>query len=554
MKKFIYTIIAVLGILMPASLWAQNPYAVLSEDSTVVTFYYDDQKAARGGIDINTSYIKWDKKSPYGSATTAVFDNSFANYFPTSTAHWFEKCSSLVTISGIQNMKTDNVTNMSYMFSGCSGLTSLDLSSFKTDSVTSMFFMFSSCSELTTIYVTTDWNTKKIISSNDMFSGCTNLIGGAGTKYDPEHTNHTYAHIDGGKTNPGYFTDINRIGVIATFDGLTAYVSGGAELDEAFEEVGGRAEAAKTIAAIVWENDNAITSEMLQGFDNPNLLIYVANDTLAPAGVKNLVVDGVCKNIVLTDVTSGNNNFFAPREFNVESISYTREFKQATEKDVSRGWEGIALPFTVQTITHSERGAIAPFDNAKSNYHFWLHEATEQGAIDATEIEANKAYIISMPNSELYPEVYCLNGSVTFSAENALVPVTEVKPVTLSDGITMTPAFQSVAKTDDVYALNVGESYESYPEGSVFVKNYKEIRPFEVYTQHSNPSSARIITISSLIGGNGTTGIESFQNRTESGTTNIYDLQGRKVKATATTLESLPKGIYIINNKKVVVR
>jgi hypothetical protein len=35
---------------MPMKLWAQEPYAVLSEDSTVLTFYYDDQKAARNGL------------------------------------------------------------------------------------------------------------------------------------------------------------------------------------------------------------------------------------------------------------------------------------------------------------------------------------------------------------------------------------------------------------------------------------------------------------------------------------------------------------------------
>ena len=135
MKKFIYTIIAVLGILMPASLWAQTgntgttgsdeagnkeAYVVLSEDNTVVTFYYDDQKATRGGIDINTKDIPYNSKSPYGSATSAVFDNSFADYFPTSTAHWFEDCSSLVNISGIQNLKTDKVTKMSLMFRECS--------------------------------------------------------------------------------------------------------------------------------------------------------------------------------------------------------------------------------------------------------------------------------------------------------------------------------------------------------------------------------------------------------------------------------------------------
>ena len=42
--------------------------------------------------------------------------------------------------------------------------------------------------------------------SADVFKGCTALVGGQGTKYDAEHTDYTYAHIDGGTDNPGYFT------------------------------------------------------------------------------------------------------------------------------------------------------------------------------------------------------------------------------------------------------------------------------------------------------------------------------------------------------------
>ena len=40
-----------------------------------------------------------------------------------------------------------------------------------------------------------------------MFTGCEQLVGGKGTVYDEEHSNHDYAHIDGGTTNPGYFTE-----------------------------------------------------------------------------------------------------------------------------------------------------------------------------------------------------------------------------------------------------------------------------------------------------------------------------------------------------------
>jgi hypothetical protein len=39
-----------------------------------------------------------------------------------------------------------------------------------------------------------------------MFRNCPNLVGGQGTKYDESHTDATYAHIDGGESNPGYLT------------------------------------------------------------------------------------------------------------------------------------------------------------------------------------------------------------------------------------------------------------------------------------------------------------------------------------------------------------
>ena len=39
-----------------------------------------------------------------------------------------------------------------------------------------------------------------------MFYDCTNLVGGKGTKFNPEVRDKTRAKIDGGKENPGYFT------------------------------------------------------------------------------------------------------------------------------------------------------------------------------------------------------------------------------------------------------------------------------------------------------------------------------------------------------------
>ena len=111
------------------------------------------------------------------------------------------------TMLDVSNFNTSNVTNMSYMFSG-SKATTLDLNNFDTSKVTNMSYMFSSSTNLKTIYVSNKFNTDKVTSSTYMFYGCTKLIGGAGTKYNSSYVDKTYAHIDGGTSSPGYFTDI----------------------------------------------------------------------------------------------------------------------------------------------------------------------------------------------------------------------------------------------------------------------------------------------------------------------------------------------------------
>ena len=142
-------------------------YAVLSDEGKTVTFYYDMQKASRSGVVINYE--------AYGSTiTTAVFDASFADYRPTSTAYWFYKCTNLTSITGINHLNTDNVTNMSCMFDDCSSLTSLDVSGFKTDNVTDMRYMFDGCSGLTSLDLS-NFNTSNVTDMSGMFSWCPSL-------------------------------------------------------------------------------------------------------------------------------------------------------------------------------------------------------------------------------------------------------------------------------------------------------------------------------------------------------------------------------------------
>ena len=111
------------------------------------------------------------------------------------------------TILDVSNFNTSKVTNMGLMFWN-SKATTLDLSNFDTSNVIFMDNMFYNSTNLKTIYVSNKFNTDEVPSSTNMFYGCTKLIGGAGTKYNSSYVDKTYARIDGGTSNPGYFTSI----------------------------------------------------------------------------------------------------------------------------------------------------------------------------------------------------------------------------------------------------------------------------------------------------------------------------------------------------------
>ena len=968
MKKRLLSLLFVMfAVLMPTKLWAQEPYARVSFDedgNQVLTFYYNTAKN-EGDYDIANYTIAWSRgwDSNSGYIKTVVFDTSFADYRPTSTASWFQGCSSLSSITGIENLKTDsvtdmgsmftdcssltsldvsgfktdNVTDMGSMFSGCSSLASLDVSGFKTDKVTSMGYMFNHCSGLTTldvsgfktdnvtdmsamfyncsgltsldvsgfktdsvmyvsdmfwgcsnlktIYVGSEWNTEKVEYGDNLFTGCTSLVGGSGTTYDANHVDYTYAHIDGGPNNPGYFTDKNAPIVAETvetptfrfaymydtdltietetpdaeiyytlngrmlegddtnfgYNSLSKYINwsvwgdnkqeakiqnGGyngsyclmfasrtdslfesaqagykfsrpltegdyytirfmarsksgngklqfycqndtlpntrsaadtltigsqfadyevtvkidndktnqfvlnfgavadtyyidnvlfgpvisdttnqlrtlyerpiemrqgmtikavavkqgmkdsepavwdyffegwmnllqtyekgrwiceeaygnpnvplsmvdnvrvrledmlyryyeRRLEERFDDaellavademmsyasiiesmmrgfivdgvsyhatdsthaeviasqdyyspyrnvitvakevhyndldfqvigVAQGAFANSELAAIVWNPTVALKYEDVAVINNPNLLVYVNEASLAPENIKNVVVNKVAKNIELVDAANG--NFYCPVPFTAEAISYTREFSQETMIGVSRGWEGIALPFDVQTISHEKQGVISPFSRNDNNKHFWLRRLSSNGLVAADKIEANTPYVISMPNCSEYPAEFNLPGRITFSSVNVTVPVTETRTLALADStIMMASTMQRLNRSSSYYALNVGEARGQYLEGSVFECDYREVRPFEAYTIHRGETPAPRFVPIKLLNGD-TTGIEDVRGLMSDGEgENWYDLNGRR-------LQSKPsqKGVYLHNGHKVIIR
>ena len=96
--------------------------------------------------------------------TVPAFDTSKV----TNMNRMFSSCESL---TAVPTFDTSNVTDMTYMFNSCESLTAVP--TFDTSNVTSMKYMFSSCRNLTTI---PQLDTGKVTDMSFMFGSCGSLI------------------------------------------------------------------------------------------------------------------------------------------------------------------------------------------------------------------------------------------------------------------------------------------------------------------------------------------------------------------------------------------
>ena len=257
-------------------------YTVFDAASGVMTYYCDNKMNSRAGDykeifipkkDYQTTRLEAYKY--YSNVKKVVIDPSMKDYPYTSMCSLFGKVfdaetngskglENMTEIEGLENLPTANVTDMSFMFSKCASLHTVDLGSFNTANVTDMQGMFSDCnaldsvnlssfntanvtdmegmfyycsslksldlhafniakledtkqmfaycSSLETIYCNDDWSQSAVLTeSGYMFKGCEALEGGKGTKYDFLVTDTTYARPDGGKDHPGYFTPVKEL-------------------------------------------------------------------------------------------------------------------------------------------------------------------------------------------------------------------------------------------------------------------------------------------------------------------------------------------------------
>ena len=227
------------GFLNMRPLIQRNAYALLYADGELVFQKNNTPALDRALIKSYPVAISRDGSGQYAAwhdRHSDIRKVTFAESIrPTSTALWFYGCENLSEVHGIENLNASGLTDMSQMFARCGSLKTLDLSDLDTSAVSkmnSMFFhcealteldltgwntksvtdtrdMFIGCAALKTVYASDSFSMEKTTDSEGMFQGCHALVGGQSTPFDNAHTDKEYAHIDGGASAPGYFTDKN---------------------------------------------------------------------------------------------------------------------------------------------------------------------------------------------------------------------------------------------------------------------------------------------------------------------------------------------------------
>ena len=191
----LFPLMLLMLLLLPAGMVAQkaassSKYIATYESSTqTLTFKeYAGETLPSNSVVVEDKMKVADIKRNFENGTIVhiVFDKSFSTYAPTSLSSFFGSLTKLETITGLEYLNTANVTDMSFMFSGCSKLTSLDVTKFNTGKVTDMSYMFYGCSKLTSLDVT-HFNTANVTNMCYMFNSCLMLTSLDVTKFNTEN-------------------------------------------------------------------------------------------------------------------------------------------------------------------------------------------------------------------------------------------------------------------------------------------------------------------------------------------------------------------------------
>ena len=444
----------------------------------------------------------------YSSIKNIIFDESFKTYAPTSLREFFKNCKALETISGLENLNTANVTDMNYMFSGCSALTSLNLKNFNTENVTDMYNMFDGCSDLTSLDLT-NFNTTNVTYMYNMFDGCSALTSLDLTNFSTANVERMQEMFKGCSTLQSIYVSDNFV-----VTGIK-YVNYKKNL---FTDC-------KALKGAIPEYDSAKTSSVYANYKTGYFSKLVGKNGEEKIGAAGEPL--AAYNLTLDD----NKDFVAYEPFAVKAASYNRTIKTGNT------WATLCLPFEVSLDGQNFRA----FKLLSAN------EGTGTVELDEieTSIEAGTPVIIKM-----------INGAteLKFSVTDKAI-ANEVKTAATADGNYQLQGLYTqkvfdkdadnncyIVKGDKL--MNPAKLLENTKVQKVASK------PFRAYmVDNSSAPTAGAKMFSIAIGG-GTTAIDSL-NTIANDKAEYYDLQGKR-------LNEPQKGINIVKrgNKtmKVIIK
>ncbi len=174
-RRCALSLLLMLMLLQPvmAQIQDRRMYARLDRETQTLTLYYDKNKQTSD----NAIYASplWANYVERKAIQTVVFDESFKDARPKSCDAWFYCFEGLTRIEHLDYLNTSEVENMGLMFSICTSLETLDLSSFNTEKVTNMFEMFVGSTNLRTINLPKGFIGSNVTDLNGMFRGCASL-------------------------------------------------------------------------------------------------------------------------------------------------------------------------------------------------------------------------------------------------------------------------------------------------------------------------------------------------------------------------------------------
>ncbi len=283
--------------------------------------------------------------------------------------------------------------------------------------------------------------------------------------------------------------------------------------------------------------------------DNPNTIYFVGPDETVPAQLqdKNVVQGNVAQNIDLNDGYP----FFTPSTFTASHIAYHRVLTPMTSKKNCAGWEPLVLPFAVQMITHNADALSWDDVNDLDVNDLYVAEFAIEDAdllqlqySIVNQMQACRPYLVALNMSSTL-----VGETITFQADNARV---NADPTSITSGQSYLVRGTMVNTAPDAAALvwdaSTGYYRMTAATNSMMREAAATVPAFRAWAEcidQGNPQALEAVLMDNI-----STGVTTINtHKVNDGV--IYDLMGRN-RGNATDLNTLPRGIYIINGVKIV--